>query len=98
MDRRYPPIFVQATADDFLAVLRDMHCQQCTHDPEANSDIALSHNTTIAAWREACELRPCSKVAQAMNAYWGVTIPMQQWREVLEPAKQRQSRGVCELL
>jgi len=49
MDEHYPPILVDATADDILSVVRDMHRQQCTHDPEANPNISLSHDSTIAA-------------------------------------------------
>ena len=98
MNDHYPPILAEATADDILAVLRDMHRQQCTHDPEANPDISLSHESTIAEWRDACDLLPWAKVAEAMNNYWSVSIPMDQWREALEPAKQRTLRGVCHLL
>ncbi|MFO0789408.1 MAG: hypothetical protein U0805_08120 [Pirellulales bacterium] len=98
MNDRYPPILAEATADDILAVLRDSHRQQCTHDPEANPDISLTHESTIAEWRDACDLLPWIKVAEAMNGYWSVSIPREQWREVLEPPKQRALRGVCELV
>jgi hypothetical protein len=98
MNEHYPPILVDATADDILAVLRDMHRQQCTHDPEANPDISLSHDSTIAEWRDACDLLPWAKVAEAMNSYWSIAIPMPEWRDVLEPPKQRRLGGVCELL
>ncbi len=98
MDEHYPPILVDATADDILSVMRDMHRQQCTHDPEANPDISLSHDSTIAEWRDACDLLPWAKVAEAMNSYWSVSIPMAAWRAVLEPPKERRLGGVCELL
>lgn len=98
MDAHYPPILVDATADDILAVLRDMHRQQCTHDSEADPNVSLSHDSTIAEWRDACDLLPWAKVAKWMNACWSVTIPMSDWREVLEPPKSRRLGGVCKLL
>lgn len=98
MNEYYPPILVDATADDMLAVLRDIHRQQCTCDPEADPAISLSHNSTITEWRIACDLLPWAKVAEAMNAYWSVTIPIAEWREVLEPPTKRRLGGVCELL
>src|SRR5688572_24918450 len=98
MTERYPPILVDASADDILAVLRDMHRQQCTHDPEADPDVSLSHDATIAEWRDACDLLPWRQVAEAMNVYWSVAIPMARWRDVLEPATERRLAGVCELL
>jgi hypothetical protein len=98
MDDHYPPILCEASADDILAVLRDMHRQQCTHDPEANPEISLSYESTIAEWRDACDLLPWAKLAEGMNGYWSVDIPAERWRETLEPAKQRRLRGVCDLL
>ncbi len=98
MNEHYPPILVEATADDILAVLRDSHRQQCTHDPEANPDISLSHESTVAEWRDACDLLPWPKLAEGMNRCWSVAISTEQWCDVLHPAKKRQLRGVCELL
>jgi hypothetical protein len=98
MNDHYPPIFSDATADEILAVLRDLHRQQCGYDPEAERDILLCKESTIAQWRNACNLLRWRKVAEAMNEYWRVTIPMVEWRDVLEPAKERRLGGVCELL
>src|SRR3954463_16324567 len=95
MKEHYPPILVNATADDILAVLRDMHRQQCTLDPEADPTISLSHDSTIAEWRRACDLLPWAKVARAMSAYWRVETPKREWRKALEPAKERRLSGVC---
>src|SRR3954469_8662854 len=83
MNEHYPPILVDATADDILAVLRDMHRQQCTHDPEADPTISLSHDSTIAEWRGACDLLPWTKVAEWMNENWRVAVPMEQWHDLL---------------
>ena len=98
MDRHYPPITVDSTPDDVLAVVRDMHRQQCAYDPEANPCVSLSHDSTIAEWRDACDLLPWAQVAEAMNSFWSVAIPMAEWWEALEPPKTRPLRGVCELL
>lgn len=94
MNEHYPPILEDATADGILAVLQDLY----RHDPDADPDMLLSHDTTIAEWREACDLLPWAEIAEGMNAYWSVSISIEQWREVLEPAKQRRLRGVCDLL
>lgn len=98
MNEHYSPILIDPTPDDLLLVLRDIHRQQCTHDPEADPEISLSHESTIAQWREACDLLPWARLAEGMNSYWSVTIPTAQWRAVLEPPCERRLRGVCELL
>jgi len=94
MNENYPPTFVDATADDILAALRDMY----RHDPDVDPNLLLTRDSTIAEWREACDLLPWAEVAEAMNASWSVSIPMEEWREVLEPAKRRRLGGVCDLL
>jgi hypothetical protein len=45
VDVHYLPIDQPATPEYILAVFRDMHRQQCQHDPEANSGAVLSFNT-----------------------------------------------------
>ena len=98
MNDHYPPILVEATKDDILGALRDMHRQACAIDGEANPDISLSQDSTIADWRDACDLLPWKKLAEAMNSSWSVDIPLARWQDVLEPPKQRKMAGVCELL
>ncbi|MFI5379101.1 MAG: hypothetical protein ACHRHE_07390 [Tepidisphaerales bacterium] len=98
MNEHYPPIYVDATPDDILAILRDRHRQQCTHDPEADPEASLTHESTIRDWRQACDLLGWRRLAEAMNVWWSVDIPLEQWRGVLEPAKDHKLRDVCELL
>src|SRR5258708_1326921 len=51
MDVQYSTINEPATAEYVLAVLQDMHRQQCEHDPEAEPDAVLTLDTTVAEWR-----------------------------------------------
>lgn len=94
MNDHHALIHVDATPDDILAMFRDMY----RHDPDADPRISLSHDSTIDEWREACELLPWAKVAEAMNSHWSVAIPMEHWRDVLEPPKKRRLGDVCKLL
>ena len=98
MHEQYPPLRVDATPDDILAVLRDLHRQACYYDFVAKPDISLSHDSTIDQWREACDLLPWRQLGKAQNAYWSVAIPMTEWKAVLHPPKERKLGGVCELL
>lgn len=98
MDTHYPHTFVDVTADEVLAILRDEHRQLCEFDFEADPSISLSHDSTIADWRNACDLVSWKPLAKAMNSIWSVDIPTADWREVLEPPRTKRLRGVCELL
>ena len=98
MDENYPPILVDATPDDLLAILRDMHRQQCAFDGAADDRIILSRTSTIADWRQACDLIGWRGLAEAFNDIWAIDIPLDRWRAVLEPAKSHKLGEVCDLL
>jgi len=98
MDVHYPPLNEPATPEYILAVIRDMHRQQCQWDPEADRDAELTLETTVAEWRDACELLGWKRLGRAYNVFWGVSITDAEWRAVLEPSPEKRLAGVCELL
>ena len=98
MDVRYPTVDKPATSDYVLAVLRDIHRQQWQHDPEADPRAVLSFDTTVAEWRDACDLLGWQELGRALNEWWGITCSDSEWCAVLEPAGQRRLADVCQLL
>lgn len=98
MDDRYPTIDEPATVVYVLAVLRDDHRQQCEYDAMADPDASLSLETTVAEWREACDLIPPSEPGRTLNQGWGIACSDAEWRHVLEPTHRRQLSGVCQLM
>lgn len=89
---------VPASPDYILEVLRDSHRHQCSFDPEADPTVTLSFGSSVAEWRNACDLLGPKKLAEALNDIWGLTIPPSEWQTVLEPAKTRTLRDVCGLI
>lgn len=61
-------------------------------------DIQLTFESTVKEWRDACELLDWKQLGRAINEYFSVNFPDDQWREALEPARQRTLKDVCELL
>lgn len=98
MEVDYPPLMVSATPDDVLAILRDMHRQQCSYDFEADPTVSLSRESKVADWRWACDLVRTDRLARALNKYWNIEVPIETWRDVLEPQKERTLGGVCDLI
>ena len=98
MDVHYPTISEPATPDYVLAVLRDMHRQQCQYDPEADPTLSLSLDTTIAEWRKACDLVNWRALGHAQNRFWNIYCSDAEWRAVLEPANQKRLADVCGLI
>jgi hypothetical protein len=63
MDTDCTVIEEPATAEYVLAVLRDMHRQQCQFDPEAELGISLNFESTVDDWLAACDLLSTRKLA-----------------------------------
>jgi len=93
-----PPVYLPATPDYVLAVIRDSHRQQCQFDPEAEPDAELTFETTIAEWRSACDLLDWRRLGRALDLEWKLGRSDAAWRTVLEPAKERTIRELCEFV
>ena len=98
MDVHYPTIDEPAVPEYVMAVLQDMHRQQCQSDPEADPGAVLSLDTTITEWRDACDLLGSKKLGRAHNEFWGISCSDAEWHAVLEPAGQKRLSGVCQLV
>jgi hypothetical protein len=98
MNGHYPVERRPVTPQYVLDILRDSHRQQCHYDPEADAEAVLSFDTTVAEWRDACDLLPWRQLADALNVSWGLQCTREEWQSALEPAKHRTLRDVCDLL
>ena len=98
MDIHYPTIDKPATPEYVLAVLRDMHRQQCQHDPEADAHAVLSFDTTVAEWRDACDLLEWQQLGRGYNQFWGIACSDGESARVLEPPRFRRLADVCQLI
>ncbi|MEJ7639586.1 MAG: hypothetical protein WKF75_16825 [Singulisphaera sp.] len=86
-----------ATPEYILDAIRDSHRQQCQFDPEAEPDAELTFETTVADWRSVrpARLRP---LGRALDSEWSLGRPDAARRSVLEPAKERTLRDVCDFV
>ncbi len=98
MDVHYPTLDEPATPEYILAVLQDMHRQQCQWDPEADRGAELTMETTVAEWRDACDLLGWKPLGRGYNEFWSVSITDAEWQAVYEPSQGKRLAGVCELL
>ncbi len=89
---------VKASADDVLAIFRDNFRHSENYIPEQDSVDELGFETTIAEWQDICDLVSWKPLGRALNEEWKVCEGDAAWRSVLQPAKKRTLRGVCELL
>lgn len=94
----YPTFEMPASPEYVLDVLRENHRQQCQYDPEAEPEIVLSFDSTIADWRRACDLVSWRRLARALNDGWSISVPIETWCEVLDPASEKTLEGVCRLI
>lgn len=71
---------IAASPEFVLDVLRDSHRHQCASDPEADPDVQLTFGTTVAEWRNACDLLGTRNLGEAINEIWELTIPSDAWQ------------------
>jgi hypothetical protein len=93
-----PPVYLPATPEYILEVVRDWHRQQCQFDGEADPDAALTFETTIAQWRRACDLLDWRRLGRALDQEWRLGRSDAEWRAVLEPARSRNLRQLCDFV
>ena len=98
MDIHYPTAETPASPEYVLSVIRDMHRQQAQFDGEVDGEAILTFGTTVADWREACDLVGWRQLGQALNSIWGVEASSAQWKAVLEPEYDKRLSDVCEFL
>jgi hypothetical protein len=98
MDVHYATIDEPATPEYVLAVLRDMHRQQCQFDDVADANAILSPEMTIDEWGEACDLLDWRELGRSFNKFWEISCSDNQWRGVLTPGKEKRLSDVCRLI
>jgi len=88
----------QPSPEKVLAILVDEHRIASPLDPEMDPAAILTFDTTVAEWRDACDLLEWQTIADALNQVWGIKAEWNEWEAVLEPADQRTLRDVCGLI
>lgn len=92
-----PPISRRLSPEDVLAIFVEMHRQGVgleTCDPEAT----IGFSTTVAEWREACDLLPVGELGTGYNSYFEIDLTRAEWGGVLEPEREKTLREVCDLV
>jgi len=93
----YPIQWVPVTPDYILASMQEEWRQIALPDPTEERELP-TFTTTIAQWRDLLDLLDWRRLGRALNEAWGTSFSRQQWREVLEPPREKTLRQVCELL
>ena len=101
MKSSYPITWLPATPEYILAGIQAewrqfaLDCEFTAEDMERQMP---TFNTTIRQWCDDAMLDEWTPLGTALNQTWGTKFTRKQWRQVLEPAREKTIRGVCELL
>jgi len=101
MKSGYPITWLPATPDYILAYIQEewrQFAQDCGYTAEDMKRQMPTFNTTIRQWCADVILDEWTPLGEALNQTWGINFTRKQWRQVLEPAREKTLRGVCELL
>ena len=95
VDAQYPTVEEPATPEYVLSVIQDMHRQQSQYDTEADGEALLTFDTTVAEWREACDLLGWRELGRGLNAIWGIERPEAEWEARRTLVVEKRSSDVC---
>lgn len=74
---------------DVIAFLRADYTLRCGVDPEVDAGFELQASTTIADWRETCDLVRPALLVPALNGWFDMSATSAEWRSILEPQHER---------
>ena len=83
---------------DVLKAIRESYRFAAELDPEAEPDVDLTLATTVAEWRQACDLVGPQALGRALNEWFSVTASDAEWWAALEPSRRVTLAGVCGLV
>jgi hypothetical protein len=89
---------VPVTPEYVLSVLADQHRQQCQWDCEVDPEARITFEMTVDEWQMACDLLGWRGLAKALDEYWQMGRPEDEWRQVLKPEVRRTLRDVCNFI
>ncbi len=98
MDIDYQTVCEPMTHEHVLAVFRDQHRQQCHYDPEAEPCYCLSAESSVADWRNACDLVNWRELGHVLNSEWGIDVSDSEWYAILEPPNEKRLNGVAAVI
>jgi hypothetical protein len=101
MKAAYPVQSVPVTPEYILASIQEEWWQVALldgYEPEDTEKEMPTFSTTIHEWRDVMDLLGWRALGKALDEAWGTEFSREQWRDTLEPAREKTLRGVCELL
>jgi hypothetical protein len=87
-----PLIEEPATPEYVLGVLADFYRHEAPYMPP------LSFDTTVDEWELTMFFEGWREIAHSMNGFWGINIPLEEWRKVLLPMDKHTVREICDLV
>lgn len=87
-----------ATREKILQVFQDSYRTALAYDPEAEPDVPIRPETTVAQLGLAFDWGRAKKLGPALGTYFGVDATRDEWLKVLTPGSQRTLADVCDFL
>lgn len=86
------------TSAEILDLFKEQHRLSSPLDPEAEPSIEIKMEMSIRDWRCANDLLPWKKLYKFLNQEFRVDISEEEWKNALEPAREKKLSGVCQLI
>lgn len=88
----------QITPEEVFFIFKEEHRLCSKFDIEADPTVTLTMDSSIKEWRYSMDLLPWRKLGQYLNEEFEINLTENEWELVLEPAKTKKLKDVCELI
>lgn len=86
------------TTEEVFFIFKEEHRICSQFDPEADSSIVITMNTSVEEWRFSMDLLNWDKLSQYLNKEFEISPYTEEWKNALCPAKNKTIQDVCELI
>lgn len=86
------------TYKDVLNIFIEQHRLFSPYDPEADVHAKLDFDSSVKDWRYANDLLPWYELYHVLNSKFKMSMPSENWKEILEPSNKRSLKDVCSFI
>jgi len=90
--------FRNITTEEVFYIFKEEHRICSPFDPEADSTIVLTMDSSVEEWRNSMDLLRWDKLSDYLNIEFEISPSKEEWQKTLCPAKVKTIRNVCELI
>ncbi len=90
--------FRKLTSEEIFFIFKEEHRLCSPLDPEADPFFDLQPTSTVAEWLDARDLLPWMELRKIYNEWFGIEVPIEEWRLAAGFSNEKTMQGVFDLI